>query len=179
MSRPVVYNATTKDLDIIQRLGRQTFLETFAEDNTAEDILKYVDESFSREKVKQEFANPKSEFFLCAIEQEPIGYLKLNFGDAQTENHDKNAVEIERIYVLSAYQGKQVGKLLFHQALDIAKEKKATYLWLGVWEKNLKAIKFYHKLGFMAFDKHQFMLGNDRQTDILMQLEVTSGSSVK
>jgi diamine N-acetyltransferase len=79
-------------------------------------------------------------------------------------------VEIERIYVQNAYQGLKIGKALFDKAVSVAKERKASYLWLGVWEENHKAIAFYEKNGFLAFDKHIFMLGNDPQTDIMMKL---------
>lgn len=179
MDTPCLHIATIDELDIIRELGRQTFLESFAKDNTANNISQYVEDAFSEDQMIKELSNAESEFYLASIENRPIGYLKVNFGEAQTEKHDKNAVEIERIYVVGDYQGKQVGKLLFDKAFEIAKARKATYLWLGVWEKNLRAIKFYHKHGFMAFGKHRFLLGNDQQTDILMQLEVTPRSSIK
>ena len=101
-----------------------------------------------------------------------MGYLKLNFGDSQTELKDQKALEIERIYVLKEFHGKKVGQLLFEKALKIAEEKKVDYVWLGVWEENLRAINFYKKNGFEEFDKHIFKLGNDEQTDIMMKLKL-------
>jgi ribosomal protein S18 acetylase RimI-like enzyme len=107
------------------------------------------------------------------LEKEIIGYLKINFGKAQTELMDSNAAEIERIYVLKQFQGKKVGHLLLEKAMGIAHKMKVKYLWLGVWEKNIGAIGFYRKHGFKEYDKHIFKLGDDNQTDILMKVELT------
>lgn len=99
-----------------------------------------------------------------------IGYLKVNFEQSQTELKDDKALEIERIYVLKEFHGKNVGQALYEKAIELAKEKKVKYVWLGVWEQNQRAIKFYQKNGFIPFDKHIFTLGDDKQTDILMKL---------
>jgi ribosomal protein S18 acetylase RimI-like enzyme len=83
---------------------------------------------------------------------------------------DKTALEIERIYVLKDFHGKSVGQMLYKKALEIAQMKKVSYVWLGVWEENPRAISFYKKNGFVEFDKHIFKLGDDEQTDIMMKL---------
>jgi len=98
--------------------------------------------------------------------------MKLNTGEAQKENQNDNALEIERIYVLQEFQGKKVGQLLYLHAIKVAEGLSADYVWLGVWEKNFRAIAFYKKNGFVAFDQHVFILGDDRQIDILMKLEL-------
>jgi len=71
--------------------------------------------------------------------------------------------------VLQAYHGKQVGQLLYENAIRIARERALEYVWLGVWEKNARALRFYEKNGFLPFDKHIFKLGNDVQTDIMVK----------
>lgn len=161
---------TTQDLLPLQQIGRQTFYETFAGDNSPEDMEKYLDESFAISKLTAEINNVNSEFYFAQIENNVLGYLKLNWGNAQTEEQDQNALEIERIYVLKVFHGKSVGQVLFDKAIEVAKAKKANYVWLGVWEENHRAIQFYQKNGFIAFDKHIFQLGTDKQTDILMKL---------
>jgi ribosomal protein S18 acetylase RimI-like enzyme len=93
-------------------------------------------------------------------------------GASQTELNDNSALEIERIYVTQAYQGKKVGQQLYEKAIQVAKEKGVEYIWLGVWEENHKAIQFYTKNGFTAFDKHIFTLGDEEQTDIMMKLSI-------
>lgn len=160
------------DLSDLQSIGRQTFIETFADYNTPDDMRIYIDENLSIEKLKNEVSNPNSHFYFARLNNKVIGYLKINFGQAQTEIKNKSSLEIERIYVLKDFHGKKVGQILFNKAIDIAKQAKAEYVWLGVWEKNLKAINFYRKNGFMEFDKHIFKLGKDEQTDIMMRLKV-------
>lgn len=161
---------TTQDLLPLQQIGRQTFYETFAGDNSPEDMEKYLDESFAIDKLTVEINNVNSEFYFAQIENNVLGYLKLNWGNAQTEEQGQNTLEIERIYVLKEFHGKSVGQTLFDKAIEVAKAKKANYVWLGVWEENHRAIQFYQKNGFIAFDKHIFQLGTDEQTDILMKL---------
>lgn len=161
-----------QDIEQLQAIGRQTFTETFADSNSAEDMAKYLEEAYAHEKLSSELNDPNSEFYLATLEHEVIGYLKLNFGDAQTELKDNKALEIERIYVAKAFHGQKLGQLLYDKAIEVAKEKKVDYIWLGVWEENHRAIQFYKKNGFVAFDKHIFVLGNDAQTDIMMKLEL-------
>jgi len=158
------------DLPQLQKIGKTTFAETFTEHNKKEDLEKYLNESFALDKLSAELANPNAAFYFAVLNEEVIGYLKINFGDAQTELKDNKAVEIERIYVLQAYHGKKIGQLLYNKAIEIAKEHQAHYVWLGVWEENHRALQFYKKNGFVPFDTHIFKLGNDEQTDIMMKL---------
>ena len=161
-----------KDLDQLQEISRQTFSETFSESNTEENLKKYLEEGFSIEKLTAELNDKNSEFYFAELDHTVIGYLKLNLGQSQTELKADNALEIERIYVLQEFHGKKVGQLLYEKAMQIAKQKNADFVWLGVWEENPRAINFYQKNGFIAFDKHIFKLGNDEQTDIMMKLQL-------
>ena len=156
----------------LQTIGKLTFHETFAAENTAANMEKYLEEGFSIEKLTAELGNKETAFYFANIDQHPIGYLKINVGNAQTEQQHDGAMEIERIYVVQAYHGKQVGQLLLDKALKIAQQKGAPYVWLGVWGKNQRAIQFYKKNGFRIFDQHVFMLGDDQQTDFLMKLSL-------
>jgi ribosomal protein S18 acetylase RimI-like enzyme len=157
----------------LQKISRQTFYETFAEGNTAENMAKYLEEGFSIGKLTDELNDPDSVFYFAFSGADIIGYVKLNFGESQTELKDRKAVEIERIYVSKEFQGKNVGKQLYDKAIEVATKQKAEYVWLGVWEENSKAINFYQKNGFVEFDKHIFMLGDDEQTDIMMKLQLS------
>jgi ribosomal protein S18 acetylase RimI-like enzyme len=96
--------------------------------------------------------------------------LKLNFAEAQTELKNNTSLEIERIYVLKEFHGQNMGQLLYNKALEIATKLSIKEIWLGVWEKNKRAISFYKKNGFIEFDTHIFKLGNDDQIDIMMKL---------
>jgi len=161
------------DIEKLQEISRNTFYEAFFSCNTEEDMAKYLDENLSLEKLGSEISNPNSEFYFAVYENEIVGYLKLNFGEAQTDIKENNAVEIERIYILKEFYGKKVAQTLYEKAIQIAKLLKAEYIWLGVWEENARAIRFYRKNGFVEFGKHFFMLGNDKQTDILMRCPVS------
>lgn len=177
LNNPLLDKIETKkigltDIKQLQIIGRDTFRETFASGNTEENMQKYLEEGFSVDKLTTELTNPNSEFYFAVLDNKVIGYLKINFGQAQTELKDKTALEIERIYVLKEFHGKKVGQVLYDLAFDIAKKANADYLWLGVWEENPRAINFYKKNGFVEFDKHVFKLGNDEQTDIMMKLQL-------
>lgn len=165
-----IKKATLVNINQLQIIGRVTFYETFSALNSEENMTKYLDESFSIEKLTSELTDNNTEFYLASINNHVIGYLKLNTGQSQTELKDNNTVEIERIYILKDYHGKNVGQILFNNAINIAKQKNACYVWLGVWEENLRAINFYKKNGFIEFDKHVFKLGDDLQTDLMMKL---------
>ncbi len=160
------------DLEALRNLSIQTFMETFEEVNTEEDMQKYLDENLSIEKLKTELENVNSEFYFAENNDEILGYLKLNFKDAQTEKLEENHFEIERIYVLKAFLGQKIGQILFDKAIEIGREKNLEYVWLGVWEENHRAIRFYGKNGFEIFGKHDFVLGKDVQTDLLMKMKI-------
>jgi ribosomal protein S18 acetylase RimI-like enzyme len=167
-----IKKVTLDDIDQLQKIGRQTFLETFSTGNSEENMTKYLEEGFAIEKLTTELNDNNAEFYFATIADNVIGYLKLNFGQSQTELQDDKALEIERIYVLKDFYGKSVGQILYNKAIHIARHKNADYVWLGVWEENQRAISFYKKNGFVAFDKHIFKLGNDEQTDIMMKLKL-------
>jgi ribosomal protein S18 acetylase RimI-like enzyme len=161
-----------KEIDQLQKIGRQTFQETFSESNSEENMKSYLEEGFSNEKLTTELKDENSEFYFAVLDNKVIGYLKINFGESQTELKDNKALEIERIYVAKEFHGKSIGQLLYDKAIEIANQKKSEYVWLGVWEENQRAINFYKKNGFVEFDKHIFKLGNDEQTDIMMKLKL-------
>lgn len=160
---------TSEDVEQLQKISRKTFYETFAGSNTEADMQKYLDESFSKIKLTTELINPNSEFYFAILDNEIIGYLKINFGASQTELKEEKALEIERIYVLQKFHGQKIGQILYEKAIEIAQQKKSEYVWLGVWEENPRAISFYKKNGFVEFDKHIFRLGDDEQIDIMMK----------
>ena len=172
MTSIIIRKVSAEELEVLQDIGRETFYETFAKDNSEDEMQKYLDESFSTEKISQELNTPDSRFFIAWEEDNPVGYLKVNAGKAQTELQDDASMEIERIYVKSSHHGKKVGQILYDKALEIALEEKKQYLWLGVWEENPRAVNFYKKNGFVTFDKHIFRLGSEEQTDLMMRKDL-------
>lgn len=169
MDKIQIKKVTKNDISQLQEIGRKTFFETFSESNTEENMTKYLEEGFSAEKLSEELNDENSEFYFAVLENKVIGYLKINFGQSQTELQDNTGLEIERIYVLQEYHGKKAGQFLYEHAIQIAETNNIDFVWLGVWEENLRAISFYKKNGFVEFDKHIFVLGDDEQTDIMMK----------
>jgi ribosomal protein S18 acetylase RimI-like enzyme len=171
-----IKRAHLEDLSTIQTIGIACFTETFSEINTPENMEKYLQENFNTAQVTLEMSNPDSPFYIAFCDNEPVGYLKLNLGNAQTETIKDETIEIQRIYVLKAFHGKKIGQLLLDQAIKVAHEIAVDYIWLGVWEENHRALQFYAKNEFVTFDKHIFVLGDDQQTDLLMKLPIKTKS---
>lgn len=164
-----IVQAKPEEVASLQVIARQTFAEAFLAGNTADNMEQYMNEAFSTARLSRELSDRLAVFYFALAGERVIGYLKLNYGQSQTELQDSQAVEIERIYVLKEFHGQQVGQLLCEKAIELAKAADASYVWLGVWEENPRAIRFYEKNGFIAFDKHIFKLGDDEQTDIMMK----------
>lgn len=160
------------DLPILTSIARQTFSDTFAHLNDPAHFDPYLAKAFSGKQIKSELKNADSLFYLLYFKQELAGYLKLNFGPAQSDINDPKSLEIERIYVLDRFQGLGLGKALFEHSLKLAQQQRLRYIWLGVWEQNTKAIAFYQSRGFYKFANHPFKLGDDLQTDYLMRLDL-------
>ena len=172
MSKIEIRKAVLSDLELLQIIGKQTFTETFAAVNSPENLSNYIALNFNVDQLTKELTNPESSFYFATLDTTIIGYLKINFGNAQTELMDQHAMEIHRIYVLQEYQGKKVGQLLIDYVLETVRQSQVKYIWLGVWEENYRALGFYAKNGFVAFDKHIFTLGDDIQTDLLLKLQI-------
>jgi diamine N-acetyltransferase len=165
---------THQDVLELQEIGKLTFAQTFSDDNSEENMRAYLEEAFSLEKLTSSLNDERVAFYFAEIEGITGGYLKTIIGPASFDPSATNTLEVERIYVLQKYQGKKVGQLLMDKAIELAQSTKATFIWLGVWENNPKAIRFYEKNGFIAFGQHKFILGTDEQTDILMKRSLSN-----
>jgi len=163
---------TLDDLDLLIEISRNSFIDAFEKDNNPDDFKRYIEKAFNREQISSELLDPNSSFYFLVQDDGLVGYLKLNRNDAQKEQFDLNAIELERIYVLEEFQGKRIGEAALLMIIDMAKNAEASCLWLGVWEKNTKAISFYEKNGFKSFDKHPYLIGEDEQYDLMMKLEL-------
>jgi len=161
-----------EDLQQLLLFSRQTFYTTFGKQNTPENMQLYDEQHFSEDQLRSELLNPDSQFFFAKLGEEILGYIKINHGSAQTVLPNEKGIEIERIYVNLKAKGQGIGKSLLEKTVMLAKNTGAKYIWLGVWEHNKDAIRFYEKNGFRSFGEHIFYLGNDPQTDLLMKLEL-------
>jgi len=167
-----IRKAKIADADVLLSFSKQTFYEFFAHLNEPANMEAYSSVAFTQQNMLAQLNNPDSFFYFAVDKDDILGYIKINFNDAQTEFQDKNALEIERIYVSGEHHGKHIGKQLLTFAIDIARTQQLYYVWLGVWEHNAKAIGFYQHNGFKVFSSHEFLLGDDRQTDLLMKKDL-------
>lgn len=164
-----IKKVTTADIDTLLAISRETFYTAFSHLNDADDMDAYAAQSFTHQQLIKELNTPGSTFYFALANDKVAGFVKLNTGNAQNEFKDQNSLEVERLYVLSSYQGKQIGRELLDFAFTHALNNYNEFIWLGVWEHNLNAIRLYERMGFNLCGSHDFMLGNDRQTDLLMK----------
>lgn len=167
-----IRHATVHDAELIADFSRETFYETFAEFNTKENMDMFMDIQFTRETLIQEVGAPGNIFLLASDGDSVVGYARVRENNNPPSLGTNNAIEIARIYARKEVIGKGVGKALMQACLDIARKNKRKYAWLGVWEKNERALHFYTQWGFEKFAEHEFLLGNDIQTDWLMKKKI-------
>lgn len=163
---------TGREAELIADLSRRTFYETFAAFNSKKDMDKFMEEQFARNKLIQEVLDPANIFFMAVNNDTPIGYVFLRESKPPAGIENTNPIEIARIYTLNSSIGTGAGKLMMNKCIETAVALKKDVIWLGVWEKNTRAIQFYRKWGFEKFSSHVFMLGGDAQTDWLMKKEL-------
>lgn len=161
--------ANSSDVELIRSIAIETFKETFSDSNSDADMSTYMAHSFALSTLTQELNHLQSAYFTIANDGLVLGYLKLNWGVAQTENIKENGLEIQRIYILKQYHGNGAAQLLMAKAEEMAQQLKVDFIWLGVWEFNYRALAYYQKNDFFVFDSHHFTLGKDIQTDLLMK----------
>ncbi|NJB71562.1 ribosomal protein S18 acetylase RimI-like enzyme [Saonia flava] len=166
---------TEEHLQKLVEISKSTFSEAFEAENDPEDFESYMDFAFKEDKLLEELKNLNSHFYFVYSDDTLAGYFKLNEHEAQTEITDKDSMELERIYVVKEFQGNKIGEWMLGQAIKVTIEKDKKYIWLGVWEHNEKAIKFYQRHGFSKFGTHPYFIGKDEQTDWLMRYDLKEG----
>ncbi len=168
----LIRTGTKDDANLIADISRKTFSETFGYLNTKENMEKFLTEQFSFESLVNEVSEPGNSYLLAFDNKVPVGYARLHEGVKHTEFGKSDSLEIARIYVINSAIGTGVGAALMRKCIFIAKELKKEIIWLGVWEKNIRAISFYTKWGFEKFGEHPFILGDDMQNDWLMKKQL-------
>jgi ribosomal protein S18 acetylase RimI-like enzyme len=167
-----IREATRKDATLIADISRSTFYETFAADNAVEDMNIFLEQQFTRGRLMLEVGRAENIFLLAYLGEVVAGYVKLRNGRPPTALGTGNAMEIARLYAVTSQIGKGIGSALMQAAIEKAIEKQKETVWLGVWEKNQRAIDFYTRWGFEKFGETDFILGNDVQVDWLMKRQL-------
>lgn len=137
-------------------------------------MQEYLHRAFNKEKLLEELTDKNSKFFFLYCGEKLAGYIKVNEAPSQTDINDPNSLKLERIYVTGEFQGQGLGGYLMQKAVSIAVERHKKYIWLGVWEKNENALRFYKKKGFYEIGTHTFVMGEDRQTDYILKKDLES-----
>jgi ribosomal protein S18 acetylase RimI-like enzyme len=160
------------DLASLLDVAQTSFVQAFTEGNKPENVQAYLSQAFTPVQLEKEWRNPASTFLLASLEGKLVGYTKVNLAAAQTDVQDPDSLEVARLYTLEEVWGRGVGQFLLDAALAFAKGKGKTFVWLGVWEHNARAIRFYQKNGFKTFGSHPFPFGDEIQNDWLMRLAI-------
>lgn len=175
MTEVVVRQATPKDAEILAELAAQTFWDTFHAHpaNDPADLSDYMKKAFNISQIRKELADEKAIFLLAEIGGSPVGYAKLLLESTEEPIKAEKPIELCRLYLKKDFIGKGVGRKLMDECLSIAARHGCDVMWLGVWEFNQRAQRFYEKQGFYRVGQHIFQLGSDAQTDFLMQKKLS------
>lgn len=168
----IIRKVTKEDLPALREISIKTYSDTFSEMNSKKDMDLYLKDAFNQKKIESEFNEPDSIFFMAFLADALVGYARIR--NNQEEFQDEHAIEIHRIYTVDHVLGKGVGQALLDKCISHAKEVNKQTIWLGVWEKNDRAIQFYKKNGFEEFGQHTFLMGADPQNDILMKKAIAA-----
>jgi len=164
---------TTADAGMLSELGAKTFYDTFVNDNTPENMSAFLKASFSPEIQFKELSASENIFLIAEIDGSPVGFAQLILASSDQALKGNKPLEIRRVYAVQDQIGKGTGKALMQAAIYEAKQRNCDSVWLGVWEKNPRAINFYKKWGFVEVGAHTFNVGNDPQRDLIMELMLT------
>ena len=151
-----------------------TFSETYGAANDPAELAAHLARAFAVDAVSAELLDPRCDTTWVLDDGKPVGYVKVNYGTAQTVPGFSDGLEVEQVYVLASHHGRGLGGQLLDLATEKARERGLTYLWLGVWEHNSNAISLYRHRGYEEFDQHVFMFGKQEQRDVLMRLDLAT-----
>ncbi len=159
---------------MLAELAYTTFWDAFHEHPASrpEDMAAYMAAAFSDEQITRELADDRNIFLIAEIDEEPAGYAKLITGSTEDGIEGERPIELSRLYSHQQFLGKGVGQALMDECFAIARSREHDVMWLGVWEYNPRAQRFYERNGFTVVGKHTFLLGSDPQIDLLMRKDI-------
>jgi ribosomal protein S18 acetylase RimI-like enzyme len=165
-----VRSASPEDSRALHEIAESTFRETFGPANTDEDMNLHCSRAFTRETQARELDDPAMDTLVI---DDPgshrfAAYAQIRDGAPPPSVRSESPIELQRFYVRSEFHGGGLAKILMDAVLSRARERRADTLWLGVWEKNPRAIRFYEKCGFRPVGDQIFLLGTDPQRDLVL-----------
>ena len=168
----VIDRPSVADAERLAVLKAETFSDAFAAENDPAQLAAHLERSFSAEAVAAQLVDRDCDTTWILEGTEPIAYLKLNRGPAQTVPGLEAGLEVEQLYVRKTHHGRGLGGQLMDLAVETGRRESFGFVWLGVWERNENAISMYRHRGFRVFGDHVFMFGGEAQTDLLMRLDL-------
>jgi ribosomal protein S18 acetylase RimI-like enzyme len=169
MEKITIRRSNFEDTAAMRDVAIRSYTDTFSDSNTPENMEAFFTESYSLSKLQDEYYEPLSVLYLACDGEKVVGFLRLRVNDEVKNELGENTIELQRLYIDTAYHGKQIGKHLMEKALIYARENRYDWIWLGVWERNFNAQHFYTKWGFEKFGEHVFQMGDDPQIDWLLK----------
>jgi diamine N-acetyltransferase len=164
-----IRQAHVDDIPEMREVAIATYQDTFAHFNTPQNMQAYFEQAYNLEILTKELGEENSMLFIASEGNQIVGFARLRESDEVCHLLGDNTVELQRLYVLTQAQGKSIGKFLIQNSLNYATENHYEWIWLGVWERNVKAQEIYNKWGFEKFSEHTFWQGNDPQIDWILK----------
>ena len=164
-----IREAEFSDVAAIREVAIQSYVDTFAEVNTPENMATFLNDAYSQQKLEQEFHEPRSLLYLACAGTRMAGFLRLRKSAEVEYKLGSNTIELQRLYIHKDFQNQKVGKMLMQKAINYSIASNFEWIWLGVWERNFNAQRFYEKWGFEKFGEHVFQMGDDPQIDWLLK----------
>lgn len=161
--------ATSTDVPALRELAIQTQVDTFGAFNSEANMNAYLQQAYSLENLTRELEEPGSRNYLAFLGERLAGFMRLRTNSEVEHLLGPNTIELQRLYVDTSLKGQGIGGVMMQEAIDYAKSRGFDWIWLGVWERNFAARKFYEKWGFERFSEHVFQMGDDPQTDWLLR----------
>lgn len=169
---PTITEVSINDVKNLQRVSQRAFYDTFSDSSSKSNMEKFLNTNYSIQNLTNELNEPNSKFYFVYHQKQIAGYIKINLNHAQTEAYGDDYLEVERIYLLKEFQGSGLGSELMNYAIKLAQSLNKKYIWLGVWEHNTKALKFYHKFNFIEKSLHNYSVGTDIFKDLILIKEI-------
>lgn len=164
--------ATIADAVLISVLASTTFYEAYFTQDESQNLANYISESFEVEGIRAEISDPDSTFFLIFLDEKAVGYTKLISNSRLGCISHPKAIELKRIYLVERVWRTGIGKTLLEHCIKEARSRGFDVIWLGVWEENLRAQRFYAKFGFSEVGTITFPYGDVDGTNLVLQLEI-------
>jgi ribosomal protein S18 acetylase RimI-like enzyme len=166
----IIRLATEDDAAALASFAARVFVETFGPANTEENMRAYVEKAFTPQRLLEEISGADSHVFVANNAEMIVGYARLD--EHSDGKGERPGIELVRLYVDSAYHGRGVADALMEDCLAEARRRAHVSMWLGVWEHNPRAQRFYARFGFERVGEQVFLLDDDRQTDWIMERKI-------